>query len=72
MAQSFSDTRQISLHNFSNKIISRVINDGLESLLPTLIFNNQSRFMKGRSITKNILLAQDIISGIRKGESQQM
>ncbi|XP_075101679.1 uncharacterized protein LOC142177113 [Nicotiana tabacum] len=46
----FSDIRAISLRNFSNKIISRVIHES---------------FVKGRSIVENILLTQDIIKDIR-------
>lgn len=63
---SFSDLRPISLSNFLNKIISRLIHDRLEGLLPKLISNNQSGFVKGRSITENVLLAQEIIVDIRK------
>ncbi|XP_049357633.1 uncharacterized protein LOC125822286 [Solanum verrucosum] len=40
--------------------------DGLEGILPKLISPNQSGFVKGRNITENVLLAQEIISEIRK------
>lgn len=62
----FLDTRPISLSNFSNKIISRVIHERLVELLSTLISPNQEGFVKGRSIVKNILLTQEIITDIRK------
>ncbi|XP_075086274.1 uncharacterized protein LOC142168985 [Nicotiana tabacum] len=61
----FSDMRPISLSNFSNKIISRVIHERLVELLPSLISPNQAGFVKGRSIVENILLTQDIIKDIR-------
>jgi len=55
--QSFSNIRPISLSNFLNKVISRVIHDRLERLLPRLISPNQPGLVKGRSITENVLLA---------------
>ncbi|XP_060170611.1 uncharacterized protein LOC132601548 [Lycium barbarum] len=52
----FSDLRPISLSNFINKVISRVIHDKLESVLPTLFSANQSGFLKRRNIIVNVLL----------------
>lgn len=66
LIQSFPDLRPISLSNFLNKIISRIIHDRLEGFLPRLISQNQSGFVKGRNISENILLDQEIISDIRK------
>jgi len=63
--QSFSDLRPISLSNFLNKIISRLVHDRMEVLLPRLISQNQSEFVKGRNITENVLLAQEIVTDIR-------
>nr|XP_016462864.1 PREDICTED: uncharacterized protein LOC107785952 [Nicotiana tabacum] len=57
--------RPISLSNFSNKIISRVVHERLVDLLPSLISPNQAGFIKGRSIVENILLTQEIITDIR-------
>ncbi|XP_075077040.1 uncharacterized protein LOC107829953 [Nicotiana tabacum] len=37
----------------------------LESILPSLVSPNQSRFVKGRSIFENILLTQEIVTDIR-------
>ncbi|KAH0655111.1 hypothetical protein KY290_030912 [Solanum tuberosum] len=56
--KSFTDLRPISLSTFANKIISRMIHERLVKVLPTLISANQTRFIKGRSIMKNVLLAQ--------------
>ncbi|XP_075084712.1 uncharacterized protein LOC142167967 [Nicotiana tabacum] len=39
---------------------------GLNSILPKIISDNQTGFLKGRSITENVLLAQKIIQGIGK------
>lgn len=63
---SFSYLRPISLSDFLNKIISRLIHNRIEGFLPKLISQNQSDFVKGRNITENVLLAQEIITDIRK------
>ncbi|XP_075095162.1 uncharacterized protein LOC142173464 [Nicotiana tabacum] len=63
--KTFSDLRPISLRNFINKVLSRVLYDRLESFFPSLITPNQSGFVKGRSIFEKILLAQEIITDIR-------
>ncbi|XP_060182292.1 uncharacterized protein LOC132611952 [Lycium barbarum] len=64
--QSFSDLKRISLNNFTNKIISRVLHERLVKLLPGLISENQSGFVKGKSIMENVLLTQDIVRDINK------
>lgn len=63
---SFSELRPISLSNFTTKIISKILAERLNPLLPKLISDNQSGFVKGRLITENILLAQEIIQNITK------
>lgn len=57
----FDDFKLISLSNFSAKIISKILARRLNPLLPKLISGNQSGFVKGRLITDNVLLAQEII-----------
>lgn len=64
--QSFLDMRLISLSNFIYKILSKIIHDRLEKLLPKLISTNQFVFVKERSNTKNVLLAQKLITDIRE------
>ncbi|XP_060185616.1 uncharacterized protein LOC132615077 [Lycium barbarum] len=61
----FTDMRPISLSNFINKVISRVVHGRIERIFPSLISANQSGFVKGRSIFENILLTQEIVSDIR-------
>ncbi|XP_060178000.1 uncharacterized protein LOC132607933 [Lycium barbarum] len=63
--ESFSDMRLISLSNFINKVISRVVHNKLEKALPRLISANQSGLVKGRNIIENVLLTQEIVSDIR-------
>lgn len=57
---SFLDLQPISLSNFVNKVISRVIHDMLGLVLPRLISSNQSGFVKERNIIENVLLTQEI------------
>ncbi|XP_060202715.1 uncharacterized protein LOC132631129 [Lycium barbarum] len=61
----FGDLRLISLSNFINKVISRVVHGRLDKILPSLISSNQSSFVKGRSIIENVLLTQEIVTDIR-------
>ncbi|KAK6780088.1 hypothetical protein RDI58_022272 [Solanum bulbocastanum] len=61
-----SEFRPISLSNFTCKIISKILCLRLTPILPNLISPNQSGFVKGRSITENIMLAQEIIHQIKQ------
>nr|XP_009782874.1 PREDICTED: uncharacterized protein LOC104231558 [Nicotiana sylvestris] len=61
----FSDLRPISLSNFSNNVISRVVHERLVKFLPSLISEKQSGFVKGRNIVENIILTQEIVTDIR-------
>ncbi|XP_015169049.1 uncharacterized protein [Solanum tuberosum] len=63
-----TELRPISLSNFTNKIISKVLNMRLATVLPLLLSDNQSRFVRGKSITESIMLAQEITNGIKKPE----
>ncbi|WMV32723.1 hypothetical protein MTR67_026108 [Solanum verrucosum] len=63
---SFTDLRPISLSNFTNKIISKVLSMRLATVLPLLLSANQSGFVRGRSIIESIMLAQDITHNIKK------
>nr|XP_016436823.1 PREDICTED: uncharacterized protein LOC107762942 [Nicotiana tabacum] len=63
---SFSDLRPISLSNFTAKIISKILSRRLNPILGKLISENQSGFVKGRLITENILLSQEIAQGVNK------
>lgn len=48
------------------KIISKVIHGRIEKVLHKIIFSNQFEFIKGRNISENILLAQEIVRDINK------
>ncbi|XP_060170583.1 uncharacterized protein LOC132601519 [Lycium barbarum] len=66
IVQTYSDLRPISLSNFINKIISRVVHYRLENVLPSFISSNQAGFVKGKSIIENVLLSQEIKTDISK------
>ncbi|XP_060210660.1 uncharacterized protein LOC132637615 [Lycium barbarum] len=59
--ETFADMRPISLSNFINKVISRVVQNKLENVFPSLISANQSGFVKGRCIIENVLLTQEVV-----------
>ena len=48
-----------------NKIISKILASRLAPILPKIISLNQSGFIKGRMITDNILLAQEMVEQIK-------
>lgn len=58
--------RPISLSNFSNKIISKLLSNRLAPILSNIISPNQSGFVKRKSISENIMLAQEITHMIKK------
>nr|XP_009800650.1 PREDICTED: uncharacterized protein LOC104246536 [Nicotiana sylvestris] len=63
---SIREFRPISLSNFINKIISKVICLRLGPILPRIISANQSGFVKDKNISKNIMIAQELFHGIKK------
>ncbi|XP_027169406.1 uncharacterized protein LOC113769130 [Coffea eugenioides] len=64
--QDFKHFRPISLCNFTNKIISKLLSARLAITLPPIISPQQSGFVQGRQITDNFLLAQELVADIRK------
>lgn len=55
------DLRSIALCNVLYKIMAKVLANRLQQILPDVISENQSAFVKGRSITNNILGAFEVI-----------
>ena len=62
--QDFGQFRPISVCNFLNKAISRILVDRLAPILPCIISAQQSGFVKGQTISDNFLLVQELITDI--------
>lgn len=58
-----NDFRPISCCNTVYKCISQLIARRFSQILPSLIDKVQGAFVKGRSISDNILVAQEILKG---------
>lgn len=52
-----------------NKVISKVMQGRIEKVLNKIIYANQIGFVKERSISKNLLLAQEIVRDINKRDT---
>ncbi|GAA0164187.1 hypothetical protein LIER_19883 [Lithospermum erythrorhizon] len=68
-AKSWQQYKPISLCNFINKIISKLLISRLGLLLPKLVSDFQGGFVKGRLIPDNIILAQKLVHHIDKGKT---
>ena len=55
--------RPITLLNMDEKIIAKIIAKRIETLLPVLIHEDQTGFVKERFIGENVRLSNDVISG---------
>lgn len=60
-ATSMKDLSPIALCNVLYKIIAKVLTNRLKLILPSLISENQSAFVKEKSITDNVLIAFEMI-----------
>lgn len=69
-AAHFHDFLPISLCNVSYKIISKMLTNRLKEILPDLILPYQSSIIKGRSITDNILIANEIVFKFQKSKTK--
>ena len=55
--------RPISCCNAVYKVVSKILARRLEKLLPDLVSNSQSAFVKGRLLVENVLLATEMVQG---------
>ena len=60
--QSFNDYRPISLIGCVYKIVARVLAKRLAAVLPHLIDERQTAFMKGKHILHGVLIANETIA----------
>lgn len=65
------DFRPISLCNVGMKIITKAIGNRLKNILQVIISRFQSAFLKGRIITDNIIIAQELAHTIRQKKKGQ-
>ena len=61
--RSIRDYRPISCCSVVYKCITKILANRLKKYLPDVIGGNQSAFVRGRSITDNILMAQELVRG---------
>ncbi|XP_050233376.1 uncharacterized protein LOC126681866 [Mercurialis annua] len=64
-SQKVEDLRPISLCIPFYKIISKILSQRLQQVLPNIIGHHQNAFVKGRSISDYILIAHEVIHHLR-------
>lgn len=70
--QVVTDYRPISLINSSVKIILKILANRLGNVLPSLISEVQTGFVKGRNITENIVITNEVVHSIRSNKVKGM
>lgn len=60
------DYRPIACCNVLYKVVSKIIANKLKVILPRIIAENQSAFVKGRLLMENVLLASEVMKDYHK------
>lgn len=71
-ASTTSDFRPISCLNTVYKVISKLLASRLKTILPEVISSNQTAFMPGKLLAKNILLATVQDYKVRRSDAKAM
>jgi len=64
--------RPIALCNVVYKIISKVISNRLKPILSTLVPEENTRYVEGRQILKNIIQAHEVVHSLNKSKQVGM
>lgn len=60
------DFRPIACCNVLYKVVSKIVANRLKEILPRLVLENQSAFIKGRLLMENVLLASELVKDYHK------
>lgn len=69
-AKKVADYRPISICNVFCKIISKLLSLRLKTVLDSIISENQSTFIPGRSITDNVLITHEMLHYLKTSQAQ--
>ncbi|KAJ3690445.1 hypothetical protein LUZ61_019609 [Rhynchospora tenuis] len=69
-AQTVTDFRPISIINLIPKLISKVLALRMQPLLPDLISQSQTGFIKGRLISENFIVARELVNHLNSSSNQ--